>query len=204
MNFLAHAYFSPGGSEVLTGNLISDFVRGSRQYDYPPGIQAGIRLHRAIDAFTDGHPAIREAKAFFTPDYRLYAGAFVDVSMDFFIANDPAHFSSEDHLLQFSHQCYDKLHQNRHHFPATFEWLFPYMQRENWLYRYREHAGIEKSFHGLVRRSKYLQESATAFRLFTVHFQRLQECYQVFRPDLNDMVNDWAAAHMLHLQSPPQ
>jgi acyl carrier protein phosphodiesterase len=45
-------------------------------------------MHRAIDTFTDSHPAIHEAKKVFSPLVRLYAGAFVDVAMDYFLAND--------------------------------------------------------------------------------------------------------------------
>src|SRR4029077_7560850 len=76
MNYLAHAYLSFNQSEILVGNMISDFVKGKRKFDYPSGIQKGIDLHRAIDQFTDQHSATKEAKEFFRPDYRLYAGAF--------------------------------------------------------------------------------------------------------------------------------
>ena len=63
MNYLAHAYLSFNIPEILVGNLISDFVKGKRKLDYPPGIRTGITLHRAIDTFTDTHPAIRDVKA---------------------------------------------------------------------------------------------------------------------------------------------
>lgn len=65
MNYLAHAYFSFDHPQILTGNMISDFVKGRKQYDYPESIQQGIRLHRAIDAFTDEHPVTRELKKSF-------------------------------------------------------------------------------------------------------------------------------------------
>ena len=63
MNYLAHAYFSFNHTDILTGNMISDFVKGKKKYDYPPGIQKGIALHREIDEFTDAHEATRLAKA---------------------------------------------------------------------------------------------------------------------------------------------
>jgi acyl carrier protein phosphodiesterase len=56
VNYLAHAYLSFDDPEVLTGNMISDFVKGKKKYGYPPRILAGIDLHRAIDEFTDDHP----------------------------------------------------------------------------------------------------------------------------------------------------
>ena len=67
MNYLAHAYLSFGHKEVLTGNMISDFVKGKARFQYPEGIQKGIMLHRAIDDFTDTHPATAIAKEIFRP-----------------------------------------------------------------------------------------------------------------------------------------
>lgn len=76
MNFLAHAYLSLGKSGIITGNLISDFVKGKKQFEFPERVQAGIRLHRSIDEFTDKHESTRIIKSFFSPSYRLYSGAF--------------------------------------------------------------------------------------------------------------------------------
>jgi len=55
MNYLAHAYLSFGNQDILTGNMISDFVKGKTKFDYPLTIQKGIYLHRQIDSFTDSH-----------------------------------------------------------------------------------------------------------------------------------------------------
>ena len=72
MNYLAHAYLSFNKPEILIGNLISDFVKGKKKFDYSTGIQKGIALHRAIDQFTDDHAITQSAKLFFKPAYRLY------------------------------------------------------------------------------------------------------------------------------------
>jgi len=80
MNFLAHAYLSFEMPEILVGNLISDFVKGRKKFDYSLPIQHGISLHRSIDHFTDTHPVTAEAKSLFKADYRLYAGAFMIIS----------------------------------------------------------------------------------------------------------------------------
>ena len=93
MNYLAHAYLSFDDREILTGNIISDFVKGKKKFNYPSRIQAGIMLHRLIDNFTDEHAATREAKEFFRPHYRLYSGAFIDVVYDHFLATDETEFT---------------------------------------------------------------------------------------------------------------
>jgi acyl carrier protein phosphodiesterase len=73
MNYLAHAYLSFNRPGILVGNMISDFVKGKKKYDYPEEIQEGIAVHREIDRFTDVNPVTKEAKQIFRPAYRLYA-----------------------------------------------------------------------------------------------------------------------------------
>jgi len=180
MNYLAHAYLSFGHTHVLAGNMISDFVKGRKQFDYPPGIQAGIRLHRAIDQFTDEHAATKKMAAVFKPHYRLYGGAFADIVYDHFLANDASQFTGPGALLEFTHHTYTRLSENIQWFPPAFAAMFPYMQSQNWLYNYRADEGIQKSFQGLARRAAYIPESDTAFELFLNNKELLQEQYDRF------------------------
>ncbi len=183
MNYLAHAYLSFNQPGILTGNMISDYVKGKKKFDYPAEVQQGIALHRAIDTFTDEHAATKEAKEIFRPAYRLYSGAFVDVVYDHFLATDVNEFSEES-LLDFSQQVYKTLDNYTAHFPEKFAKSFPYMKQHNWLYNYQTRWGIEKSLGGVVRRAAYLSESDTAFSLFEQHYQLLQRCYRHFWADL--------------------
>jgi len=183
MNYLAHAYLSFNDQQILTGNIISDFVKGKKKFEYPSRIQAGIKLHRLIDNFTDEHAATREAKEFFRPHYRLYSGAFIDVVYDHFLANDETEFT-ESSLLDFSKKVYASVKESSQWLPDRFALMFPFMQSQNWLYSYRTLWGIEKSFGGIVRRSAYLNESDTAFRLFAEYYQPLQHCYRHFWKDV--------------------
>ena len=79
MNYLAHAYLSLQDPKILMGNMISDFVKGKEQFNFEPGVQAGIQLHRSIDRFTDAHPATKTANALLQPAAGSYAGTFVDI-----------------------------------------------------------------------------------------------------------------------------
>lgn len=189
MNYLAHVFLSFGHPEITVGNLISDYVKGKKQFEYIPGIQQGIRLHRAIDTFTDQHPATLEAKKIFHPHYRLYSGAFVDVVYDHFLASDSAQFSDES-LKQFTEQAFLSVDPYISHFPEKFAAMYPYMKSQNWLYNYQFRWGLEKSFGGLVRRSAYLKESDTAFRLFEKNYSELQGFYNVFMPDIKSFASE--------------
>ena len=184
MNYLAHAYLSFNNPDILAGNMISDYIKGKKQFDYPLAVQKGIKLHRAIDNFTDTHAATQDLKLFFRPQYRLYSGAFADVVYDHFLANDIHEFSSETALKTFAAGTYQLLESYTELFPLPFQKMFPYMKEYDWLYNYRHTWGIEKSFGGVVRRSAYLTESAIAFEIFNAHYSDMQTCYYAFFPDL--------------------
>jgi acyl carrier protein phosphodiesterase len=184
MNLLAHAYLSFSNEHILVGNMISDYVKGKKQFDYPHQIQLGIKLHRAIDEFTDKHEATQEIKKLFIPAYRLYAGAFTDVVYDHFLANDANEFSSDEILQSFTEHTYGLLQSKTSYFPEKFAKSFPYMQSQDWLYNYKYDEGMRKSFGGLARRAKYISETETGFQIFLNNKEIIRQSYQIFFPQL--------------------
>lgn len=184
MNYLGHAVLSFGDGAVLTGNLIGDHVKGKLALEqFPEDIRRGILLHRRIDEFTDLHPASQRAKIFFRGDYGLYSGAVVDSLYDHFLANDPRHFSSEEHLLNFANNTYDLVSAHEEFFPEPFRNYFPYMRSQNWLYHYRTLAGMKKSLAGLHRRAKHMPDVEKAYHIFIGHYHQLAQCYYELMDD---------------------
>lgn len=183
MNFLAHAYLSFEQKEILAGNMMSDFVKGSAQYDFPESIQKGIALHRRIDEFTDTHAITQRAKEVFRPHYRLYSAPIVDVIYDHYLAKDEQIFPG-DSLYQFTQVTYDTLEEFAAYMPLRFAQMFAYMRSENWLLNYRRTEGIQKSIRGLIRRSTFVNDSETAYRLFQENYDELQLCYDAFISDV--------------------
>jgi acyl carrier protein phosphodiesterase len=200
VNYLAHAWLSFGRPEILVGNMISDFVKGKKKFDYSRAIQQGITLHRSIDTFTDAHDMTRRAKTVFRADYGLYAGALVDVAYDHFLARDPVAWAppenpatpaSDDNavatrLKAFSQKTYQQLDAFRPLFPERFARMFPYMRSQDWLYNYRYREGIFNSFAGLVRRAAYMPDAAAACRIFEDRYEELGACYREFFPSLRE------------------
>jgi acyl carrier protein phosphodiesterase len=193
MNYLAHAWLSFKHEEVLVGNLISDFVKGKKKFDYNTGIQYGITLHRSIDAFTDNHPATKEAKKPFKQAVGLYAGAFVDVVYDHFLAIDDSHWNAVP-LDKFSQGVYHTLEASHQHLPEGFQRIFPYMKSYDWLTNYQFQWGIRKSFEGVTRRALYLDDAAPPFEAFRDHYEDLRRLAGEFIPDVKKF-----AAHELQL-----
>lgn len=187
MNYLAHAYLSFQQPEILVGNMIGDFVKGKKQYDYPSGILKGIQLHRAIDIFTDGHEATRKAKEFFRKDYRLYAGAIVDVAYDHYLAIDANIFPAPTDLERTAGFTYHTLEQYFDLLPERFQLIFPHMKTQNWLFNYQFEWGVEKSLTGLVKRSLYMENSSRAFSIFKKNYHDLAFCYKLFFPQIKEI-----------------
>lgn len=88
MNFLAHSLLAFDDPALLAGQVAGDFVRGRDLGALPARVALGVRLHRAVDAFTDSHPASLDLRERFSPCLRRYAGIALDIGCDHHIARD--------------------------------------------------------------------------------------------------------------------
>ena len=182
MNFLAHSFLSFSDGQIV-GQFLEDFIRNKERFSFPKEIQDGITMHRAIDTFTDAHPAIHEAKKIFSPLVRLYSGAFVDVSMDYFLANDFSQNSLQG-WKNHSRKVYKVLNENLEYFPEAFKRMLEKMEYDDWLYNYREDWGIKFSMQNVLNKAKYLDKDIPVFQAFLDNKDVLQKCYDEFFPDL--------------------
>lgn len=95
MNFLAHLYLSADDPEAMVGNLVADFVKGADVEKLPPGVQAGVRQHRTVDAFTDRHPAVMRSIARIGKTWGWFSGIIIDVYFDHVLARDWGRYAEE-------------------------------------------------------------------------------------------------------------
>ena len=189
MNFLAHSYLS-FSEEQLVGNMIADFVKNRDVARLPESIQKGIKLHRAIDSFTDAHPLIHEAKAPFRPLVRLYSGAFVDVAFDYFLANDTTE-NSQREWQEHSQRVYAVLRRYEEFLPEVFKKVLDKMQQDDWLYNYRNEWGIEYSFRNVVNKAQFLDKTINVFPAFLANKDFLREKYEIFFPEIKSFAQDF-------------
>lgn len=104
MNFLAHLWLADRTQTSLAGSVLGDVVRGSDLSAYPADIAQGIRLHRRVDAATDRHRLMREAREAFGPGERRYAGIVLDLVADYALVNAWPEFHHES-LEAFTQRC---------------------------------------------------------------------------------------------------
>lgn len=105
MNFLAHFQLAWPDEGLVAGGLEGDFFKGPLRGQLPASIEQGVRLHRAIDAFTDSHPVIAQLRRDFPPGLRRYAGILIDLSFDHYLS---LHWDSftDIPLQEFNHRVY--------------------------------------------------------------------------------------------------
>jgi len=184
VNFLAHLFLAgpataPAYADRLVGQFIADAVPGGRLEGYAPGVQAGIRQHRAIDAFTDQHPVVRRATARLRQaGHGKYAGVVADVFFDHFLARYFPEFSPE-RLPDFTRRVYAQLGIRQAEFPARVQQFFPHLVQHDWLLHYAEIEGIARSLAGLSRRARPGSNMETAPA-------ELQANYAVYEADFRE------------------
>ncbi|MCF7203840.1 ACP phosphodiesterase [Pseudomonas oligotrophica] len=150
MNYLAHLHLGGQEPAALLGSLYGDFVKGPLQGRWPSDIEAGIRLHRRIDAFTDSHPLVLAAKARFADERRRYAGILVDLFFDHCLAAHWPQYSREP-LAQFTGRVYRTLAAEAE-LPGKLGLIAPRMAAQDWLGSYREFTVLEQVLLGMSRR----------------------------------------------------
>lgn len=188
MNYLAHAYLSFHDPDVTAGQLIGDFVKGKQSEAYPALIRKGIILHRALDEYTDSHPASRTARDIFRPATGLYGGVFLDIVYDHFLANDAERFTLPE-LARFSEATYQAVEERLPILPPAFRQMFAFMRTHNWLYHYHERDSILRSFGGIIRRARYFnQPAAVPYAVLSDHYEELRDCYNTFIPDAENFM----------------
>ena len=108
MNFLAHFHQAYPDPELIIGGLQGDYLKGPLKGELPLGIERGVALHRAIDAFTDQHPVQQQCRQLFPQHLRRYSGVLLDLSFDHFLSLNWPQFS-EIELAEFSREIYQIL-----------------------------------------------------------------------------------------------
>ncbi|SFB25617.1 ACP phosphodiesterase [Azotobacter beijerinckii] len=184
MNYLAHLHLGGLRPADLLGSLYGDFVKGPLQGRWPADIEAAIRLHRRIDAFTDGHPVVCRARARFPEARRRYAGILLDVFFDHCLALHWADYAAEP-LPAFAARVYALL-AGEAQLPGRLAELAPRMAQQDWLGSYRDFAVLERVLAGMQRRLSRPEGLAGALDELERLYEPLSSDFRAFYPQLQD------------------
>lgn len=181
MNFLGHLFLSGHDDQVIVGNFMADAVKGRDLSRFDAGLQRGIRLHRAIDSFTDGHPLQRRGRE----RAHAHAGRYASVVMDLFYDHVLAVHWNEFHpepLATFAQRMYRLLERNLAVMPDRTRRMVPYMIEGDWLTSYATLEGIAWALDGLSRRVPEGGSMRGAETVLREHFETYTAEFRVFLP----------------------
>lgn len=195
MNYLAHLALSERNQSIMVGNYIADFVKGKRYLDYPEAIQAGIILHRKIDFFTDTHPLIGEAVGLITEVHGKFSGILVDMYLDYFLAR---HFESiyNTSLVSFQSYVFTVLEAHWDILPEKVQMMYEYMKKGEWLVRYGEKEGLQKSLYGLSRRIKHENNIDQGIADLSKHEDSLEQIFLKFYPEIQKLCSTYLSKNL--------
>ena len=182
MNYLAHLHLGGDQPAQLLGSLYGDFVKGWLNGQWPADIEAAIRLHRQIDAFTDTHALTARAKARFPLARRRYAGILLDLFFDHCLARHWNDYADEP-LQQFSGRVYQVLLEEPQ-LPGHLALIAPRMAAQDWLGSYREFAVLQQVLAGMQRRLSRPAVLDGALEELEQLYEPLLEDFREFYPQL--------------------
>jgi len=189
MNVLAHIYLSGDSDEIIIGNYIGDYVKGSDYLKYPELIKKGIILHRHIDDFTDRHPVVHRSKILFTRKYHKYAGVVVDIIYDHYLTKEWDTFSRRP-LESITYQFYRAMVNNYDILPAKVQDRFPFFIINNWIESYKTNKGLKHVLNTLSKRTSLPSEAKYAIKTFKKNYYSLGEDFMEFFPQLIEYVEN--------------
>jgi acyl carrier protein phosphodiesterase len=185
MNYLAHLYLSGEDEEILIGNFIADHVKGEGILKFNSGIQNGIRLHRAIDTFTDSHPVYMISKNRLKINYRKYAGVVADMFYDHFLSAYWPDYSDEN-LDNFINRIHIIFIKNFPILPERSQRFIAYMKKFNWLKGYGTFDGLNRALSGMAMRTPFKSGMEYAAKDLKEHYELFRREFQLFFPEIID------------------
>mgnify|MGYP001544530707 CR=1 FL=1 len=192
MNFLGHLLVSGTDPMTIVGNFMADGVKGRDLSRYPEGLEKGIRMHRQIDSYTDGHPLTLQGRERLRAHCGKYAGVALDLFYDHAIAQRWEDLSDEP-LKRFTRRMYNLLTAHIDLMPERAQRMLPFMVQNDWLGSYATMDGIGRALAGLSHRTPagpLLAGAETVLEAHHLEFER--ECL-LFIPQLRNHLNSFDA-----------
>jgi acyl carrier protein phosphodiesterase len=195
VNFLAHSLIpslaaDPGHPDLIAGGFIGDFIKGPVPESLPVRLAEGVRLHRRIDAYSNGHAEIRASCARFPKALRRFAPIFVDVIADHLLARRWEQFCDTP-LNDFTSGVYQVIEQRAELLTDRGLRFFEHMVAVDLLAGYAEREVMMRSLGSLTRRLGRADLDAPLAVVVEREFEGLEEDFLRYFPDLVSHARGW-------------
>jgi acyl carrier protein phosphodiesterase len=191
MNVLAHIYLSGSNKLLMIGNFIGDAIKGRKYETLQPLVCKGILMHRAIDDFTDRHPINAEARKILYPYFGKYAGVYLDMFYDHFLASGWDDIVGTVSINAFCYRFYFDALIRYKHLPKRARYLLYLFIYGNRLKNYRRLKGMESSLEIMHRHSGLPRTGKESVEFLVQNYDTLKDSFYRFFPLLVDFTKTW-------------
>jgi acyl carrier protein phosphodiesterase len=190
MNYLAHAFLSSEDNYILTGNIVTDMIKGNLRKEMNPIFSKGIELHHAIDRFTDSHPIVKEMIRLIHPRFHKYSPVVNDIYMDYLLVKNWSKYSSVK-VEDFIESVFLRLTQVIELLPkAIYDRIYNMIQHK-WLLTYRTVEGIEYVFERMKYRLTNKEIFYKAVEWLEANTSSYEESFIEFMPEIVEFSRNW-------------
>jgi acyl carrier protein phosphodiesterase len=191
MNYLAHLVLAGDDEALRLGAMLGDFVRGREALaTFPPDLARGIMLHRHIDAFTDGMPAVAALRKQVPAPFRRYAGIIIDLAFDHALALRWDDYA-DTALETFDRDVREMLTRHQTLVPDRLWRFMAYADLRGLFAAYREPAEILHSLRGIGRRLSRPNPLHRTAEIWDDFEPRAKRCFPDAFQAVQSDVADW-------------
>lgn len=184
MNYLAHIHLAHTTNTSLVGNFLGDFVKGSDLAHLPIDIQKGVRLHRAIDTFTDNHECVVTLRKAFPPSLRRMSGVVIDIYFDHLLSLYWDRYNTIA-MTSMLETFYQELESTDASLGGRFSEVKNGLLQYKWLHEYEQKDSVIRAFHQIERRLQYRVTFANEAADFITHYHNeMSLAFAQFYPQL--------------------
>jgi acyl carrier protein phosphodiesterase len=186
MNYLAHIHLAHVTNTSMLGNFFGDFVKGSNLSHLSDEHQLGVKLHRKIDSFTDGHEHVVALRELFPRSVRRMSGIVIDIYFDHLLCAHWSQFTKPEleHILD---RFYTEVQQHPDDVSERFQQVRRGLLNYRWLSDYQEAKNCKRSFEQIEKRlNKRIMFADEAAEFIVEHDAELRERFLSFYPELID------------------
>lgn len=189
MNYFAHLVLSQPSVESTVGNLLGDFAKGVNHESLQVEIKAGLDNHRAVDRFTDTHPAIQALKQVFNPKRRRFAGIALDVYFDHLLMKHWHRFDSRP-LESVIKTFYQRMDDGHPIMPNTrMRTTTQRMVDYDWFGSYREIDSVAHALDRIAGRIRFENNFDNAIDDILANQADIEAAFLAFFPQLKRHIN---------------
>lgn len=189
MNYLFHLVLSGENPDIIIGNYIADHIRGTKIVkELPNPVLKGVLLHRAIDAYSDMHFAVRHSVALLKPSHAKYASVAVDILYDHFLIKNWKQFVKVP-MVKKINSFYALLNDRLDSLPPKSQKVSKKLMQDNWFGLYESFDGLNEIFVGVTKRTHFENSLPDTVEYLLKFYDELDKDFIVFARDIFSFVS---------------